>query len=402
MTRAVRLCLILVLLLVSAPAPTFAETQEKSPAELWPEVTALVRTGDLSAARTRLQDLVTAGSAVGVRRFPLYAASAMAMAGEASQKGNRPLADWSIAAARLLDSNLPDVEFAAADIARRRSDWPAVMTALGDGMGKTFSNYRSHVLATSDVVFLLVISVALLSLTFGILLFYRYARPAVHDLREMLSTKLSPNTATVLAWAAMFLPILLWLGPGWLVVYWMAILFSYANPGERVATAILMLLLAVTPPVLAITSYQVSGIDSPIIRAAVANIENSYDPESLRRLKEMRDLVPRNAILPLLMGNMEMQQANEGDAAVNYREALQQNEKLAGAHVNLGNLYYLENDFQTANIEYERATQADATIAIAYYNHSVASGEMYKFDEQGQQLELARQRDPALIERLLA
>ncbi|HYO77054.1 MAG TPA: hypothetical protein VE010_11375, partial [Thermoanaerobaculia bacterium] len=50
--------------------------------------------------------------------------------------------------------------------------------------------------------------------------------------------------------------------------------------------------------------------------------------------------------------------------------------------------------------EYERAQKADPKLAIAFYNASVASGETYKFDQQKEMLERAREADRSVTERV--
>jgi len=84
---------------------------------------------------------------------------------------------------------------------------------------------------------------------------------------------------------------------------------------------------------------------------------------------------------------------------VHYRRSMQLKDS-AGAHVNVGNLHFLDNDFAAANTEYDHAQKLDQHLAIAFYNASVASGEMYRFDQQGQKLEMAKRIDRSYIERL--
>src|SRR5205814_9154936 len=74
----------------------------------------------------------------------------------------------------------------------------------------------------------------------------------------------------------------------------------------------------------------------------------------------------------------------------------------AAPHVKLGMLHALDYEFAAAITEYEKAETLDSHLAIAFYNNSVASGEMYKFDEQGQKLERAKAIDRSGIERLAA
>ena len=53
-----------------------------------------------------------------------------------------------------------------------------------------------------------------------------------HDFRELLSTRFTGGSVSVLAFALLFLPIFLWLGPMWLLFYWFAIFFGYAGVGR--------------------------------------------------------------------------------------------------------------------------------------------------------------------------
>jgi hypothetical protein len=76
------------------------------------------------------------------------------------------------------------------------------------------------------------------------------------------------------------------------------------------------------------------------------------------------------------------------------------NPNYAGALVNLGNLLFLKNEFPAAINSYEKAEKADPNLAIAFYNHSVAASEIYKYDLQGQMLDKARKADRSFVERL--
>jgi tetratricopeptide (TPR) repeat protein len=116
-------------------------------------------------------------------------------------------------------------------------------------------------------------------------------------------------------------------------------------------------------------------------------------------MQELATLAPDNDLVQILLGNLELQEGNEQQAEVYYRHAAQIRES-AGAHVNLGNRNFLNGDFAASITEYERAEQLDPKLAIAFYDDSVANGEMYKFDVQGQKLEQAKKLEQRRIERL--
>jgi len=185
-------------------------------------------------------------------------------------------------------------------------------------------------------------------------------------------------------------------------LFWFVLFFAYASLRERALILGLILAVGALPVVLAWTAYRISGVDSPVIQGAIAQKEKSFTPEASRRLRQLQEVLPKEAVIALLLGNLEVQEANERAAAQHYRRAIELNDQLAGAHLNLGNLYFFENDSRTARLEYEKAAKIDPTLAIAYYNNSVASGETYAFAAQGRQLQLAKKHDRALVNELLA
>jgi len=185
------------------------------------------------------------------------------------------------------------------------------------------------------------------------------------------------------------LPVFLWLGPVWLVFYWFIVFFGYAKIVERIVIVFLTLLLAGAPLLLDLTSHWMAGIDSPVVMSAIASEERSYQPDALRRMQELVNIVPDDAMLRLLLGNLYLQDGNEQQAGLHYQRSAELHDS-AGAHVNLGNLHFFNNDFATAVTEYNKAEILDPRLAIAFYDESIALGELYKYDQQAQKLDQAR------------
>jgi len=100
------------------------------------------------------------------------------------------------------------------------------------------------------------------------------------------------------------------------------------------------------------------------------------------------------------MGNLLVFEGADDQAALHYRRAAELRANYAGAHVNLGNLHFADNELQAALTEYEQAERADPKLAIAYFNHSVTAGDMYKFDLQKEMLGRARSIDSDYVERV--
>ncbi|HKO54286.1 MAG TPA: tetratricopeptide repeat protein, partial [Thermoanaerobaculia bacterium] len=355
--------------------------------------------GDIDGAIKKTNELTETGKSYGLKTYPLYASSAAGLARAAEKGGNKDAAEWARKAAAQLDPKSPQVTFSEADRAAEQRNWGrAVPTAL-TGIGYVLGNYRTSLLARSDLLVSIALAIALTAALFAIALFMRYGRAMGHDFRELLGERLHGGSVSVLGFALLFLPLFLWLGPMWLVLYWFAIFFGYAAHAERVFIIVLSVLLAILPIAVDFAASRMAGVESPVVISAIAGDEQSYHPEALRRMQELATVVPDNATIQILLGNLQQFEGNEQQAAVHYRHAVQLNDA-AGAHVNLGNLHFADNDFTAAITEYQKAQARDPRLAIAFYNNSVASGETYKFDDQGQKLEQAKKLDPDIIRRV--
>lgn len=372
--------------------------QQIPPRDIWPQATTAAREGDYDAASARLGELMVAGRSFGVRTFPTYAAAATGLVSE-STTANPELAAWARKAATQLDGRSPSVVFNEADIAARRNDWGTAVRHALQGYARMAGNYRGNLLGRADLLIVVAVALAITALVFAIALFIRYGRSMAHDFREVVSRRFHGGSVSVLAFALLFLPIFLWLGPMWLVFYWFAIFFGYAGIGERIAIAVLLILIALLPIAMDAASNWIAGVDSPVVQSAIASQDQSYQPEALRRLQEVLAVVPNNATLHLLMGNLQAFEGAEDQAAIHYRRATELRPDYAGAYVNLGNLHYLDNEFAAAITEYEKAQKADPTLTVAFYNASVASGDSNRFAEQERMLGRARALDKALVER---
>jgi Tfp pilus assembly protein PilF len=163
---------------------------------------------------------------------------------------------------------------------------------------------------------------------------------------------------------------------------------------------VLLILMALLPLLADYNAARVAGVDNPVVMAALSSANQSYQPEALRRLQELIAVAPDHPVLHLLAGNMQSFEGNDDQAQQHYNRAVELRPTYAGAHVNLGNLMFLDNEFQAAMTEYEKAQRGDVKLALAYYNHSVASGETYKYDQQTQMLDSARKVDRAFVERV--
>jgi tetratricopeptide (TPR) repeat protein len=388
---------VVALVLAFGAGPVRAQ-QQLAPRDIWPQATAAAREGDLDTATRKMNELLAAGRTYGIRTFPVYAAGASAWSSKLS--ATQPdLAAWAERAARELDGRSPAVAFSEADRAKRTKGWGGAIPLALQGFPKVFTNYRTTVLSRADLLIVAACAIAITAIVLALALFIRYGRSMAHDFRERLSTRVSGGSVSVLAFALLFLPLFLWLGPIWLLFYWFAIFFGYAGWPERAAIIAVLILVALLPVLVDLAAHWIAGVDSPVVIAAISSADQAYQPDALRRLQDLIGVVPDDATLHVLVGNLLAFEGLDDQALVHYRKAVQFRPRYAGAHVNIGNLHFLNNEFQAAMTEYEKAEQQDPNLAAAFYNHSAAAGETYRFDLQAQMLERARAADRTFVER---
>ncbi len=256
---------------VIAASCTAARAEQLPPRDIWPQAATAAREGDLDAAIKQTNELVETGRAYGIRRYPLYAAAASGFARQSDSEGKKDLAEWAEKTAAQLDAKSPSVAFSSADMAAAKNNWAAALPAAARGLLLVVSTYRTSILSRSDLVIVVSLAIALTAIIFAIALFIRYGRSMAHDFREFLGRRVHGGSVSVLAFALLFLPIFVWLGPMWLVFYWFAIFFGYANAGERALIIVIGLLVAGLPLMVDLAGTAAAAVDAETAGAETAN-----------------------------------------------------------------------------------------------------------------------------------
>src|ERR1700682_2192774 len=211
-----------------------ARAEQASPRDIWPQATAAAQNGDIDLAVKKTNELIDAAKNLGIRSFPIYAASAAALARQADKEKDKARADWGAKAADQLDGTSASITFAKADRAADSRQYGQAVPAALKGLTRTLSSYRTSLLSRADAIVTLISAIVVTAILFAIALFIRYGRAMAHDFREALASRFRGGSITVLAFALLFLPLFLWLGPIWLVFYWFIIFFGYVTSLEPV------------------------------------------------------------------------------------------------------------------------------------------------------------------------
>src|SRR6185369_8343522 len=139
------------------------------------QATAAAREGDFDTAAKKTAELLNTGRSYGIRTYPQYASSASGLASSAG-KDKAELAKWATQAAAQLDGRSSAVVFSEADRAAAHSEWATAVRLATQGYTRMFGDYRTGVLARSDLLLMIMLAVAITTLVFALALFFRYGR----------------------------------------------------------------------------------------------------------------------------------------------------------------------------------------------------------------------------------
>lgn len=286
---------------------------------------------------------------------------------EALSNGQSDRAEQYLKNALALFPHYPDAHFTLARLYAARFS-PDAIYHMTQGVIVTFSNFeaQSAFLVNAGVIITLVFLLALAIVWIAFAM--RYLPFFAHRIDEVLRSKFNAAAPRACAFLLVLAPLALMPGYAAAMAFVFVLTFSFMRPRERVFSFALVTLFAAlmwfAPWLDRFTT--VSDPTSMTSLIARAN-ESAADPE-LSRLIETTD-VPELATEKATMLGILAARAKEYDAAVDhFIAAISLAPNRAIAYVNIGNVYYINGQYNKALEGYRKAEQVDSTNAIGQYN----------------------------------
>jgi tetratricopeptide (TPR) repeat protein len=223
-----------------------------------------------------------------------------------------------------------------------------------------------------------------------------------HDLFEVLRRVVPEPMARWGAWAIFLLPLLVWAGGFWLLLFWLMLAFRYMRPAERLVGAVVFLMLGLSPLGVGALTSQFEASTDPEVRVAVRALQSGYSPETLRAMGALVRAHPDSPELHLVLGSLYARGERLGEAFDTYQRVLQLAPSNIPALLNTGNIYFRLGEYAQAVSHYKQAAQVRPDLAAAYWNMHLAQSELLHFDEADASLARARELDGPTVGRLLA
>ena len=237
---------------------------------------------------------------------------------------------------------------------------------------------------------------------FASLMAVRHHVPFRHDVEEWMMRRGRPDLAGPAGWALLLLPLLSWIGAGWLLLYWIPATYRYLRRGEKVAAAALLLVAAAAMPAYRVAVGLYGVLADPAVRTTLAAASGSYEPDRVLELQALVRAHPTDATYRFLLANLYKSGHFFEDAYEEYQAALKVDPGLYQARINSGNVFFLAGRQAEAVVEYRRALDVNPRSALAWYNTYLAQQQSFHLKESEESLARARDLDGKGIANLLA
>ncbi len=357
----------------------------------WFEFLSALSDNDTREANRALDGMLRASRKVGVSRLSDFSRTAVFVGRRDEKLGQPERAARAYDAALKLDESNPDAIFARLSFLARHGQVLEALRAAPGAALALLSTHEAGVAIASSLGLWLAFAVAgtLLATIFG--LGVRHFPRVIHDIAEAGRRTFGRNGALPLACVILGLPLFVGLGPGWLVLYWGALLYGYVEKRERAVLAAGLIGLALVPPLFArITAANIEQ-RSPLFQAALDLSERREDASAEDGLRQAAAVFPEDSDVWFLLGIYAERSGDLERAQSDYGRAMQADPADYRPILNRGNVRFTEGDYGEAIRDYVEAARRSPRSAEIFYNLSLARGEAYDFDGQAAAIAQARE-----------
>jgi tetratricopeptide (TPR) repeat protein len=406
--RAATVAFLVVLLAGLPPGSSRLQAQEAIPPLPPPVTRSLYRANwfdflsaysenDTAAESRALDQMAKAGRKVGVQRLSDFSRTAVFLGMRAERLGQPGRAERAYRAALRLDPGDPDAIRSQLSFLARHGRVLDALKSVPSSIAALLSVRESRIAVLSSLGAWVALAIAVAVVGTILALGLRYFPRLVHDVRESARRSFGRGAATPLTILAVGLPLFVGLGPVWLVLYWGALLFAYLVLRERLVLSVVLVAVALCPPLLAWISRENVQQRAPLVVAATDLAERREDASAEDGLRQAAAVFPEDSDVWLLLGTFAERSGDTGRAQAEYGRAIRADPADYRPILNRGNVHFTEGDFGEAIRDYIEASRRAPKAAETFYNLSLARGEIYDFDGQTQAIARARLIAPARV-----
>jgi tetratricopeptide (TPR) repeat protein len=371
---------------------------------LWAAYVRADRAGDTENARRVFQEIRRLRVERNIEGLPVLGLALVGQGFERLKKGDRDRAEELFRSAVALAPRQPDGHFALATVASTRGPTGPLQAARETfaGVLAPLPTAEGRLRVAGLVAPILLLGAFLATCVFALTMLMSHGTLLLYDLRETLGAGRSRSVGLAFFAALVLLPVATFQGWGWLPFWWLAVLFIYLRPVEKVIALLLVVGAIGVGPLVDWLERRIETARNPLFWASVAAVENGADGRSMGHLEAAFKADPSDRDLLFLLASTYRKAGRYEDVANLYRDVLRVEAQLGIAVNNLANLDFARGDYPVAIGRYKQAIEAApprSALATHYYNLSLAHLQRFEMQPADEALSQAKRLDGGLIAR---
>jgi len=339
----------------------------------------------------------------GIGRLRGLADALIVESGHHLSQGNFSKSLQALQLAEQVDPGRSQVRLARAVVIWKsgRGTFPALSALLSGVRAAVSEGFRDFSLVNRFFLSL-ILGILGTTLLFSFMMMMRYQVPFRHEVEEWFRARIRTGVGRPVGYVLLLLPLLTWVGAGWVCLYWLVIVYRFMRRSERAAT--LLLLLAT---ILSVPAYRLAGTvygitTDPVTRTTLEAATGPYSPERIVDMQKLVDAHPEDATYRFLLAGLYSKGQFFNDAFTEYQKVLEVDPGRYEALINIGNVYYELQNFDEAGAYYLRTLEQRPDSVLALFNLHRSHAEGFRFTASEEALTRARNLDSERVTALMA
>ena len=411
MTIFFRLLLTTIFLQCVVPATGFGQiSRHISPNNLIPEglkqdwfrYWTIHQQGNEEASDQAFKFLLNQMAELGIENMDVLSTVLLTEARRKSEKGDFESAVSLSEKAKQLAPNFPPAYFWKGNFILKHRPWK-IFTILDEYVNGTNQLFKSAwiLLYGIGAGLLWIIGAFFVStFIFVISIMSRYSPRLFHFVREISRGKLSTTALYFFLACIIIGPIWLGWAIAWIIPWWMVIFWVFMTKNEKIITVAFIILVSITGTWLPSWVSIILAKNSDVFIVMNQSIRNDTGIPSDLLIPPQDDRNLSRARFSMAMG-LQYKRAGKYDLAlVKYSQAIESMPNDPRILINIGNVYFLQDDFNKAIDYYNSALELDSSYVEAHFNLAQAYRENLSFNEGEQHYQEAINIDPSRIQQV--
>ncbi len=367
----------------------------------WWRRKALEDARDLQGAAEAGEELLTFLRDEGVERLEPMAAAALAEGYRHLERGELAMAVQHFRFARRLDPQQAGAWWAEARANREKGQWSRALGLAWRAWTTRWHSFWTLFVEVVNVTGALWAALLLSGVLCLLALLLRHGPELVREVDSHLPAHWHPRWRSTVGWTLLLSPLAMLLIGIWSLFFWAVALVPACRPAERRWIYGLLLLLALTPPLVGGLWLLTGVAASPTAQVAVASVEGSLRPDLLIRLAKLAEEDPQEVTWKLLLARL-LAPRYPNRAVPLLRQAAELDPRDARIRVALGNVLYRVGKYEAAGVHYRQALEIDGKNVLALFNQWKVRLATFDFDKANESLLAANRIDRKQVARLEA